>query len=528
MKMKELVRENFIRVAIGVVFVLILVSAGLSFYNRHVMNRALLVQEQSDMVLRETERVYENIRLMDISSRGYALVRDPLYLFWSVEMAEDRNREIFRNLDSLFEIQGYSNPKNYASVKQGLDYYINEVYAKMVQHLQHDRLDGYLLILKKDFGADFWYTFKPFLDEVTAYEDGLNQQAQEQYEAAVRRNSLVQILLILLGLPTLGLVMYTLRKEEKDRKQLLLNLQENNRKYIFNDGNHEAKNAHEILENSIRNFQKASRFVNRISEGDYEADWEQLNEDNASLNRHNLAGRLIFMRDEMKKVKEEGRKRLWATDGLSQFSDIIRNHQNALDELCDNALKFLVKYMNAQQGSLYILREEENEEPHLCLAACYAFDRKKYLEKRIGIGQGILGQSYLEAETVLMTELPQGYTSITSGLGDATPGCLLIVPLKNNEQVQALIELASFQEFQPYQISFLEKAGESIASAITNVQNTEETNHLLAQLQTQAEELKAQEEELRQNMEELEATQEEMRRKEVVLEQQLSKKLKGK
>src|SRR6187402_1878526 len=112
--MKEFIRQHLIRIAIGVICFLILLSASLSYYNDKVMSRALVLKEQSNFALREVERVYQNIQLMDISARGYALVRQPDYLFWSVKMARDRNTSIFHNLDSIFAAQGFENPDRYA------------------------------------------------------------------------------------------------------------------------------------------------------------------------------------------------------------------------------------------------------------------------------------------------------------------------------------------------------------------------------------------------------------------------------
>src|SRR5690606_7718973 len=112
---------------------------------------------------------------------------------------------------------------------------------------------------------------------------------------------------------------------------------------------------------------------------------------------------------------------------------------------------------------------------YLRLASCFAFDRKKFVEKRIEIGQGLVGQTYLEGTTQVLTQIPQGYTIITSGLGDATPSCLVLVPMIYNEEVQALIELASFEKFEPHQVSFLEKAGEFVASAISTAQSGSKT-----------------------------------------------------
>ena len=213
---------------------------------------------------------------------------------------------------------------------------------------------------------------------------------------------------------------------------------------------------------------------------------------------------------------------MWTTQGLSEFSEIIRKHQTSLEELSFNALTFLVKYTSSQQGSLFLLQDDV-ENPHLKLISCYAFDRRKFVEKTVNIGEGLLGQTFLEGQTLLLKKVPKGYVSITSGLGQATPTCVVIVPMKHNDQVVALIELATFVEYLPYQVAFLEKAGEFVASAIATAQQSEKNRVVMDQMQSQTAQLRAQEEELRQNLEELEATQEAMRRKGVESEQDMWK-----
>jgi GAF domain-containing protein len=136
------------------------------------------------------------------------------------------------------------------------------------------------------------------------------------------------------------------------------------------------------------------------------------------------------------------------------------------------------------------------------------------VNKQIAVGEGLLGQAYLEKDTIYLTDIPAGYLQITSGLGEANPACLLIVPLKTQDSVEGVLEIASFREFEDHEIAFVEKLAESIAAAIASVRINERTQNLLQEARQQAEELRSQEEEMRQNMEELVATQEEMKRKE--------------
>lgn len=121
-----------------------------------------------------------------------------------------------------------------------------------------------------------------------------------------------------------------------------------------------------------------------------------------------------------------------------------------------------------------------------------------------------------------MKELPPGYIKITSGLGEATPKHLVIIPLKYDVQIAGVIELASFRIFEEHQIGFLKKVGEFLASALINSDTTRQMKHLLEQAKINEENMRQREEEMLQNMEELQATQEDLLRKEKELQSRVA------
>ncbi|NJO01563.1 MAG: PAS domain-containing protein [Bacteroidia bacterium] len=133
-------------------------------------------------------------------------------------------------------------------------------------------------------------------------------------------------------------------------------------------------------------------------------------------------------------------------------------------------------------------------------------------------GEGLVGQIYLEQKSFYLKEAPEDYLKITSGLGDAKPAYILVVPLKFNDEVLGILELASFRKFEPYQMEFVEELGKNLAATLSKAKISAYTRALLEEAQHQAEELRAQEEEMRQNMEELQATQEKLEQEQLVQE----------
>ncbi len=268
------------------------------------------------------------------------------------------------------------------------------------------------------------------------------------------------------------------------------------------------------INETIENLKDATDFVTAIGEGNLTMNYKESLDEHYELGKNKLADSLIDMQAKLKHLNEEDRKRQWVNEGLAKFVDILRASNDNIAILCDKIIAALSQYTQSNQGGLYILNDEDQNNKYLELVSLFAFDLKKFEQRKLKLGEGILGQAFLEKETTYITDLPNEYVRITSGLGDANPSCILMVPLKVDKEVYGIVELASFKEYAPHVIAFVEKLGETIAATLASVKAAEKNRQLIEQFQQQTEEMRAQEEEMRQNMEELQATQEESSRKE--------------
>jgi GAF domain-containing protein len=263
----------------------------------------------------------------------------------------------------------------------------------------------------------------------------------------------------------------------------------------------------------LEQLKDATEFVSSIAQGKLDLDYKSLDSQYTS-GKNKLADSLISMQEKLKEMNVTDQQRNWANEGLTKFVDILRSSNDNISTLGDKIISNLVQYTGSNQGGLYILNDEDEHNKFLELVSLFAFNTKKFENQKVKLGEGILGQTFLEKETTLLTQIPDDYVRITSCLGDANPRSLLFVPLKVDKEVYGIVELASFDSYDEHEVQFVEKLAETIASTLASVKAAQKNKHLIEQFQQQTEEMRAQEEEMRQNMEELQATQEEMARKE--------------
>lgn len=273
--------------------------------------------------------------------------------------------------------------------------------------------------------------------------------------------------------------------------------------------------------------------VKKVLAGDTKADKEldvSPKDEIGSLSR-NFQLMLENLRYNLKQIKEKNRaleikaskdeQQQWTMEGLDKFSDLMKSQTTNLKAFAYMIISEMVKYIEANQGAFFIVIEEGGEE-FMEMKACYAYDRKKGTKLKIRKGEGLVGQAWLEGDLIYLTDIPDSYITIKSGLGGASPNNILVLPLAVDERIIGVIELASFKVPEQFEVNFLIELGGRIATTLNNLQMQQNTRQLLIKSQQMTEQLQAQEEEMRQNMEELAASQEEMSRQNKQTTQQLN------
>lgn len=277
--------------------------------------------------------------------------------------------------------------------------------------------------------------------------------------------------------------------------------------------NDELEDMSNSLNQVVNGIRKSESFALAIGDGKFDSDFHTLSD------KDRLGDALIKMREnllEKQKIenarKEEEELRNWATEGIAKFAEILRKDQDNMKSLGYNIMSNLIDYLKVSQGALFVVNNDDENDVCFSLVTAIAYGRDKYVKKDIREGEGLIGQCIYEQKTIFLTDIPDDYMKITSGLGTANPKCILIVPCVLNNEIFGVIEIASFTKLKPHEIDFVEKLGESIASTVASVKVTEKTSKLLQASQEQSNELTSREEELRQNLEEMEATQEDLHR----------------
>ncbi|BAZ39183.1 multi-sensor hybrid histidine kinase [Calothrix sp. NIES-4101] len=193
----------------------------------------------------------------------------------------------------------------------------------------------------------------------------------------------------------------------------------------------------------------------------------------------------------------QNEQQTWLQSNLAEFSQILQGRRD-LETVTRLIISYLAPLIGASQGVFYVM-DSQDDEPILKLFSSYAYQTRKNLANQFKLGEGLVGQCALEKQRISLTQVPHDYIRISSGLGDATPLNIVVLPILFENQVLAVLEMASFQLFSKLHLDFLEQISEIIGVALNNIFSDIRTQQLLEESQNLANELQHQQNELQQS-----------------------------
>ncbi|OFX85814.1 MAG: hypothetical protein A2X00_13485 [Bacteroidetes bacterium GWE2_32_14] len=208
--------------------------------------------------------------------------------------------------------------------------------------------------------------------------------------------------------------------------------------------------------------------------------------------------------------QQKEKQQNWINTGIAQINDILADNKNDFTKLSDKVLSNLVKYIGAQFGVLYVLNQFDTKEPYLELISDFGCTKDVRENKlKVYTNTGMLGAAFTENRVMIITDIPENYIKIKSGLGEAKPKSLIIVPLSIEDNVFGMIEIAGFKAFTEIETDFVKRIALNIASQLNNTRMNERNLQLIEKYKEQELIMSEKEEEMRQNFEELRLMREE-------------------
>ncbi len=266
-----------------------------------------------------------------------------------------------------------------------------------------------------------------------------------------------------------------------------------------------------VFQKLIDNLNKTTSFAKEVGKGNFDIDFVPFSKKDI------LGTSLIEMRENLKfQKKEEELRKLekikeeWNTRGINKFSEILRQHTNNVEDLSYSIIQNLVKFLNANQGGIFIYKND-NDKIYLEQIACFAYDRKKFNKKSIEYGEGLIGICAIEKEAIYLNDIPNEYLEIESGLGNSKARSILIIPMITEDDVIGVMEIASFKNMKKYERKFAMEVAENTASTFSIMKINNQKAKLLEETQKEKEEMFLKDQKLKEEIIFLEKSEEDKR-----------------
>ncbi len=273
-------------------------------------------------------------------------------------------------------------------------------------------------------------------------------------------------------------------------------------------------NVNELAANLTTQLRAIAEVAIAVTRGDLTRSISVATEGEVAIVKDNLNQMIANLRETTHKNTEQD----WLKTNLAKFTRMLQG-QRDLETVSKLILSELTPLVSAQHGVFFLMESIEHD-PFLKLLSTYAYRERKHLGNRFSLGEGLVGQCALEKERILLTEVPENYVKISSGLGESSPLNVVVLPVLFEGQVTAVIELASFRRFSEIHLTFLDQLTESIAIVLNTIAASMRTEELLKQSQSLTEELQTQQRELTETNKRLEQQAQSLRASEELLKNQ--------
>ncbi|MFL5512842.1 MAG: response regulator, partial [Gemmatimonadales bacterium] len=230
--------------------------------------------------------------------------------------------------------------------------------------------------------------------------------------------------------------------------------------------------------------------------------------------KDNINEMIRNLRDTTRKNMEQD----WLKTNLAKFSRMLQG-QRDLGAVSQLILSDLAPLVTAHHGVFYVV-EPSTDEATLKLLASYAYNDRKHVSSEFRLGEGLVGQCAIEGRMLTINQVPQDYIQISSGLGGAPPRSIVVLPVLFEGEVKAVLELATFDQFDEIRLTFLEQLAESIGIVLNTIEANMRTEELLKQSQALTEGLQSQQEALTETNKRLEQQTRSLQKSEELLKKQ--------
>ncbi|MGA2828561.1 MAG: HAMP domain-containing protein [Streptosporangiaceae bacterium] len=265
------------------------------------------------------------------------------------------------------------------------------------------------------------------------------------------------------------------------------------------------ENVNELAGNLTRQVRAIAEVTSAVAAGDLTRSISVEAQGEVAELKDNINAMVQSLRETIQANQQQD----WLKSNLARISGMMQGHRD-LAVVAELIMDELAPLVGAQHGTFF-LAEPENGDTRLRLIAGYGLRADKEAPLQYRLGQSLIGQVAKSKRSIIVADLPDGYVKITSGLGEASPSNLAVLPILFEGRVLGVIELASFTTFTPVQTDFLEQLTESLGVNVNTIVANSRTDALLnesqrltGELQVRSVELQAQQEELQRSNAELE------------------------